>query len=113
MIHAALRDILNCGHIPSTASHGVEFVGGDPVVQTPYRIGTAGAAVLGAIGIAIANLRERKTARRPKIRIDVRAAAASLRGTRYVRINGKPTREPRNNITGIYQVAEGRWSYLH
>lgn len=112
MIHAAMREILRCGDLASDLGDAVRFTGEDPVFPTQYRVGTAGAAALGALAVAMANLRERQTGRRPDVAIDVRDAAASLRGSRYVRIDGKQERSP-EAVTGFYRVADGRWNYFH
>ncbi len=112
MIRAALASVLSCGHLPASLGDSVTFVGGDPVFPTPYRIGTAGAASLAAVGLAMASLRARQTGTRPGIEIDVRAATASLRSSRCVKIDGKE-REPSDALTGFYPVANGRWIYFH
>ncbi len=112
MIQAELQSILRCGGMHDELAGAVDFTGADPVLRTPYRVGTAGAAALGALGLAMADLREMQTGKRPGVAIDVRAAAAALRGSSYIRIDGKvPT--PRSAMTGFYPVAGGRWNYFH
>ena len=107
MIQAELQSILRCGGMHDELAGAVDFTGADPVLRTPYRVGTAGAAALGALGLAMADLREMQTGKRPGVAIDVRAAAAALRGSSYIRIDGKvPT--PRSAMTGFYPVAGGR-----
>jgi hypothetical protein len=48
MPQAALRELLGIAGLDGEA----EIRGADPVLKTPYRVGTAGAASLAATGIA-------------------------------------------------------------
>ena len=52
MPQAALRELLASAGIDGEAA----ITGADPVLRTPYRVGTAGAAALAATGIAAAGL---------------------------------------------------------
>jgi hypothetical protein len=67
MPQAALQELLGLAGIEGEA----QIAGADPVLRTPYRVGTAGAAALAATGIAAAALwklrggREQSGARRP------------------------------------------------
>ncbi|WP_119417782.1 CoA transferase [Desertibaculum subflavum] len=89
------------------------FTGSDPVVQTPYRVGTAGAAALAAVGLAASDLWQLRTGRRQKIAVNVRAAALSLRSSRYLRLDGKPFDSPWDPLSGIYPTRDGRFIYFH
>ena len=92
----------------------VVFTGADPVFPTRYRVGTAGAAALAAVGVAASDLwRLRSEGRRQQIGVDVRATAASLRSSRYLRINGAPPPEVWDPMSGFYPVAGGRWLSIH
>src|SRR5215475_6841503 len=66
----------------------VTFVGADPVLSTRFKIGETCAAALGAVGVAVSDLWERKTGRRQKISVDVRHAAAGLRSAHYLQRPG-------------------------
>ena len=68
---------------------------------------------MAAAGLAAAELWQLKTGRRQRVRIDARAAAAALRSTRYLKINGKRPEEDAEKITGFYELRDGRWMYLH
>ena len=85
---AALREILEAADFHPPAAPDIR--GADPVVRTRYRVGTAGAAALGALGLAAAQLWQLRGGRAQRVAVDVRAAAASLRSARYLRIDGKP-----------------------
>lgn len=112
MIRDALKEVLRCASLPEGKAEEIQFKGAEPVFRTQYRVGTGGSAALGALALAMADIREMQTGRRPSINIDVRAATASLRSSKYVRIDGKPPSE-RNNVSGFYRVADGRWNYFH
>jgi crotonobetainyl-CoA:carnitine CoA-transferase CaiB-like acyl-CoA transferase len=81
------------------------------VLRTPYRIGTAGAAALGALGCAVADLHVLRGGERQSVRVDRRAAAVSLRSARYLRVNGEapPVWDP---LSGFYPVRDG-WISIH
>ncbi len=87
------------------------FGGDDPVLRTPYRIGTAGAAALGALGCAVADLHVLRGGERQSVHVDRRAAAVSLRSARYLRVNGEapPVWDP---LSGFYPVRDG-WMSIH
>ena len=89
MPQAALRELLALGNQQGEAS----FSGADPVLRTPYRVATAGAAALAATGLAASELWALRTGRRQPVAVDLRAAAASLRSGYYLRIDGKPPPE--------------------
>jgi crotonobetainyl-CoA:carnitine CoA-transferase CaiB-like acyl-CoA transferase len=86
--------------------------GGDPVFPTPWRVGRAGAAALGAIGLAASDLWRQRTGRAQEIAIDLRAAAASLRSNTYVLKDGKRpvSWDP---LSGHYPTRDGRHMFLH
>jgi crotonobetainyl-CoA:carnitine CoA-transferase CaiB-like acyl-CoA transferase len=64
------------------------------------------------MAVAMADIREAQTGKRPSIAIDVDAATASLRSSKYVNMDGKPPAE-RTAVSGFYRSANGRWNYFH
>ncbi len=62
-----------------------EIAGQDPIFPLPWRIGEAGAATIVAGGVAAAKLWQLRTGRMQRIRVEVDAAAAAMRGDRYLR----------------------------
>jgi len=90
-----------------------ELPGTDPVFPTPYRVGTAGAAALAAVGTAVSRLWRLKTKRLQDVRIGVRPAAAAMRSARYLRIDGKPPKEIWDPFSGYYPAKDGRWVSIH
>ncbi len=91
----------------------VEIAGADPVLPTRFRIAEAGAAALAATGIGAAALWRLRTGRQQSIGIDARAAAAALRSTRYLRIDGAEPPPIWDPVSGIYPDAAGRHLYIH
>lgn len=109
MPQAALRELLALAELRGAA----DFSGVDPVLRTPYRVGTAGAAALAAVGIAASGLWALRTGRRQKVAVDLRAAAASLRSGAYLRIDGKAPPPIWDPMSGFYPVRDGRWVSIH
>ncbi len=114
MPHNALRSILPAVGIPADRAESVDISGGaDPLLATPFRIATAGAATLAATGLAAADLWEQRTGRRQKVAVDVRHATASLRSGHYMKLGEGEVSTRRNAIMGVYPTKDGRWSYVH
>jgi len=109
MPQAVLQELLGLARVAGEA----EITGADPVLRTPYRVGTAGAAALAAVGIAAAELWALRTGRRQKVSVDLRAAAASLRSASYLRIDGKPPATAWDPFSLFYAVRGGRHVRFH
>jgi len=110
----ALRTILPIAGWSDGEAASVAFTGGtDPVLPTPFRIGTAGAATIAASGLAAAELWRARTGRPQQVTVDLRRAAASLRSGHYMKLGDTKVSTARNTIMGVYPTRDGRWSYLH
>ena len=109
----ALYELLQAGGLPQSLATDVSFSGADPVFPTPFRIGTAGAAALAAVGLAVSDLWFLRTKRKQRVSVDVPSAAASLRSARYLKIDGKAPPNPWDPLSGYYPVREGRWISIH
>lgn len=110
----ALRTILPIAGWGDTQAADVTFTGGaDPVLPTPFRIGTASAATLAAAGLAATELWQVRTGRRQQTTVDVRQATAALRSGTYMQLADTGVSSARNTIMGFYPTRDGRWSYLH
>ena len=114
-VTSSLKKLIDLAALPASTLESVEITRGDadPVFPTRYRLVAAGAPVIAATGVAAADLWNLKTGRQQRVRIDGRAAAAALRSSRYLRINGERPAEDPEKITGFYQLRDGRWMYLH
>jgi crotonobetainyl-CoA:carnitine CoA-transferase CaiB-like acyl-CoA transferase len=114
MPHEALRAILPMAGWSDKQAAAVTFTAaGDPILPTPFRIGTAGAATVAATGIAASELWETRTGRHQQVAVDVRQATASLRSGHYMKLGDNEVSAARNDIMGVYPTRDGRWSYLH
>jgi crotonobetainyl-CoA:carnitine CoA-transferase CaiB-like acyl-CoA transferase len=109
MPQAALQELLGLAGIEGEA----QIAGADPVLRTPYRVGTAGAAALAATGIAAAALWKLRGGRAQRVALDLRAAAASLKSSAYLRIDGKPPSAMWDPFSLFYPVKDGRWVRFH
>ena len=110
MAQAALSEILAAARFDAPAMAGVR--GEDPVLPVRYRIGTAGAASLAALGLAVEELWELRGGAPQRVEVDLRAATVSLRSARYLHVNGKPPPSPWDPLSGFYPVREG-WISIH
>ncbi len=86
--------------------------GGDPVFVSPWRIAEAGAAALGAIGLAASDLWRLRGGKPQEVTVDRHTAAASLKSNTYVLCNGeRPVSwDP---LTGHYPTRDGRHMFIH
>jgi CoA-transferase family III len=112
---ASLARLIELAGLPASAAASVDITNADadPVFRTRYKLVAPGAPVIAATGLAAAELWALKTGRRQRVSIDGRAAAAALRSSRYLRIDGQKPAEDPEKITGFYQLRDGRWMYLH
>ena len=114
MMNEALRTLLPIAGWSEKDTSAVEISGAlDPILPTPFRITETAAASLAAVGLAASDLWELRTGRRQGIAIDTRRATASLRSGAYLKMDGTPVPNGRNEVMGVYPAKNGRWNYLH
>ena len=111
-VRKSLQELLAFANPIETSGEDVAFTGSDPVFPTPYLVGTAGAAVLGAVGLAASDLWYLRTKRTQGVQVDVRAAAAAMRSARYLTIDGKRPNELWDPLSGYYPARDG-WVSIH
>src|SRR5690348_1356931 len=112
--HDALRTILPVVGLDPARAATVEFTdGSDPILPTSFKIGETSAACLGAIGLAVSDLRELKGGKRQGVGVNVRRATASLRSGHYLKMEQAQVSHERNPVMGMYPAKNGRWSYIH
>jgi len=110
----ALAVLLSLAGLPAELARAVEITGGgDPVLRTPFRIGEAAAAAIAAAGVAAASLWALRTGEGQSLSVDLRQAAAAMRSSHYLTIDGAKVRNDRNAVMGMYPARNGRWSYIH
>jgi crotonobetainyl-CoA:carnitine CoA-transferase CaiB-like acyl-CoA transferase len=113
---ALLSDLLASLGLAEPAAGEVSISGRDPIWGAKYAVGEAAAVVLAAIGVTVNDLWEQRTGRRQQIHVDVRRAAASLRGHYFQRLNGEETPRPEFPelvYSDRYRCQDGRWIQLH
>jgi len=111
---AALQTILPIAGWSKDRVNEVKITGNfDPLLPTSFKIAETASAALAAVGLAVVDLWELRTGRRQEISIDTGHATASLRSTKYLRLDGAEVRTERNDVMGMYSARDGRWSYLH
>jgi crotonobetainyl-CoA:carnitine CoA-transferase CaiB-like acyl-CoA transferase len=111
--HAVLDELITLAELPSGMATHARIVGGEPVIPTRYRVGTAGAAALAATGLAAAELWRLRTGRQQAVEVPMRPATISMRSSRYMRINGNSPGREWDPLSGFYSTRDGRWVMLH
>jgi crotonobetainyl-CoA:carnitine CoA-transferase CaiB-like acyl-CoA transferase len=107
---AILDDLMKqAGEQPADAR--VTFSGADPVFPTPFRIGDLGAAVIAAGAVQAARLFEQRTGGEQTVHVDVDAAAAAMRSSRYL-TSVPPVPPSGRRPVGFYPTRDGRWVFL-
>ena len=113
MPQPALRELIGLAGLAAPEAGQIRVIGDEPVFPTPYRIAASGAAALAAAGYAAAELWRLRSGRRQRIEVDARAAAASLRSTRYLQVDDRTPDGPQDPLSGFYPVRDGRWISIH
>ncbi|MGH2520056.1 MAG: CoA transferase, partial [Chloroflexota bacterium] len=109
-----LADVLERSGDAELAAYMVTFGGADPVLPTSFRLGEMGAATIAAAALAAARLWALRGGSAQAIHVDVDAAAAALRSSRYIRpaTDTPPGGPRRGSGLGIYSTRDGRWMYF-
>ena len=107
-----LKDIFAAAQLNPPPRDLVHISGNDPILPSNFLIGTAGASVIAATGVAAANLWRLRTGQKQVVSIDLRRAAMAMRSDRFVYCNDKKIAgwDP---VSGFYQANDGRWVQLH
>lgn len=111
MSNELLADLLRAVGEPTDTSQ-VTFLGRDPILPTPFRIGDLGAAAIAASALQAARLHEARTGARQEIRVAVDAAAAAMRSSRYLRLLSAETSPGKMRPVGFYPTRDGRWIFF-
>lgn len=111
----AYRDIMRLAGADKAQPLSVSFEGADPVHPTPVRAGDAAAGALAATAAMAQEVGARRGLVRQAVRVNTRAAAASLLGFLFMRLDGREVPRPAlvNPTVAIYRAACGRYIHLH
>ncbi|MGI9383364.1 MAG: CoA transferase, partial [Methyloligellaceae bacterium] len=117
MQDAEPRDIVSrlwtlAGQAPEALDR-LELTGGDPVLPSSYRVGTAAQTTIAASALAAAEIWRARTGGRQQVSVDMRHAAVEFRSEHYLRVDGARCGETWDAIAGTYQCGDGRWLRLH
>jgi crotonobetainyl-CoA:carnitine CoA-transferase CaiB-like acyl-CoA transferase len=69
--------------------------------------------MLGAVGLAVAEVWKRRGGQPQSVGIDLREAAFALRTSMQLAADGQPPRDVWQPLSGFYQAGDGRWIQLH
>ena len=69
--------------------------------------------MIAATALAAAELWRLRTGRSQSVRVDLRAAVASFRSERYLRVDGHVPDDVRGPLFGFYRTGDGRFIQLH
>lgn len=108
----AFLDILNSVNLNYTGNN-IIISGDDPVLPTPYLVGTAGAAALASVGYAAANLWNLKTNKQQQIKINVYDAAIAQLSHQYVKLLTGKNEALWDPLSGFYKTRDERYVQLH
>jgi len=111
--HLALSAILRTVGIDSAKAGDIEMSGSDPVLPTSFLLGTAGAAAIGAVGIAANELWKLRGGQPQNMAIDSRKGAMAMRSNVYLKLDGENAGRLWGDISGFYETADNRWVQLH
>jgi crotonobetainyl-CoA:carnitine CoA-transferase CaiB-like acyl-CoA transferase len=115
MDRSRLDSILLAGRIALPDGADIEITGADPVLAARFAIGEVAAAALAIGGAQAAALWRLHYGEQQRVRVDVRAAAASLLSFLYLRVAANATARTNegNAAVALYRCADGRWIHLH
>jgi crotonobetainyl-CoA:carnitine CoA-transferase CaiB-like acyl-CoA transferase len=108
-----LGQILKTADIDPTRAAEVSISGSDPVLPTRFLMGASGAAALGAVGLAAADLWRLRGGGDQEITINTGHGAAALRTSKYLRVADTDGDGGWDPISGFYQGTDGHWIQLH
>jgi hypothetical protein len=119
----AFDEIMGVRGLPLPDKDEVTITGQDPVYTARFKVGETTANILAGVGVAVTDIHELKTGRRQKVSIDVRAAAATCKSSKYLMqpaagggwelVPGSPSMVHMRSITQPWQCKDGRWYLPH
>jgi crotonobetainyl-CoA:carnitine CoA-transferase CaiB-like acyl-CoA transferase len=112
-VDGALDSLLESLGVPAQPTGAVTIDGADPVLATRFLAGKAAATALAATGVAASDLWQLRGGQRQRVRVDVRAAAASLVSFLLCRVlDRQPPGYGAAGIRDVFPTRDG-WFFLH
>ena len=108
-----LEKLWQTAECPAESLRHIDIEGSDPVLRSPFKIGEAATATIGATALAAAELWRLRTGRVQQVHVDTRTAAMAFRSERHLRIDGEPPPPLWDDIAGFHATGDGRWVQLH
>jgi len=108
-----LRQILTTANLDPERADEIAIDGADPILPTALFMGAAGAASLGAGGLAAADIWKLRGGGDQHIAIDARSGAMATRTNMYLRLDEGVIGELWDPVSGFYETADHRWIQLH
>lgn len=109
----ALGAIWRLSGQPDAALAQVRMSGCEPVLPSSFATGTAAQSSIAASALAAAELLRQRTGSTQEIDVNMRNAAIEFRGEHYLQVDGSPTPEFRDKLSGVFQCGDGRWVRIH
>ncbi len=108
----ALAQIMAAAGVDQATAGPAAFRGDDPVLPTPFLMGTAGAAALAAVSLSAAEIWRLRGGGEQRVAMDARRGAMALRTNKYLRLDGQPLEMAWDPLSGFHRTADG-WIQLH
>lgn len=108
-----IEDLWHLAECPGESLEYIQITGSDPALPSPFKIGEAAAATIGATALAAAELWRLRSGRRQRVHVDTRTAAMAFRSERHLRIDGRPPPPLWDDIAGFHATGDGGWVQLH
>jgi len=107
------EDLWRLAGCPEESLERIQISGSDPVLPSPFKIGEAATATIGATALAAAELWRLRSGRSQQVHVDTRTAAMAFRSERHLRIDGRPPPPLWDDIAGFHATVDGGWVQLH
>lgn len=91
----------------------VDFSGAEPVLPTPMRLATAGAAALAAVGTAVDAVWQMRGGNAQRISVALAHAGAAVRSNELMRRDGALIEDLWRGPSGFHTCGDGRWIRFH
>ena len=109
----SLNEIWQMAGCDVNALNDIKLTGGDPVLSSIFRVGTAASATIGAASLAAAEIWRLRTGNRQEVSLDCRDAAIAFCSEHYTRVVGKSRPRFWSPISGYYRTGDNKWIQLH